>query len=72
VARRGPFGQEELERFVVEEWGKIRQAEVRRLVDTFEGRLRACIALDGHLVTKTRLRQQLAGEKLAKARREGG
>jgi len=72
VKDRAPFGEVELESFVREEFRKIKQDQVRKLVDEFDDRLRLCIELQGGLVTKTLLRQfrrRVTNGKRGKARR---
>jgi len=55
VAKRQPCSNNELQKFLVEEWNAIPQAMVDRLVLSFKGRLQECIRVDGAtIVTKER------------------
>jgi hypothetical protein len=47
VSERGPIDVEGLEQFVREEWRKLDQSTVDRLVLTFAAKLRACVAARG-------------------------
>jgi transposase len=50
IADCGPTDIDELETFVLQEWGKISQDSIDRLVDDFERRLRDCIVGGGEIV----------------------
>lgn len=43
VSERGPVDEKELAKFVVEEWDKIPQETVNKLVRSFRGRCRMCV-----------------------------
>jgi len=47
VDRRGPWGREELERYVREEWDRLAQSDIDKLVLSFRDRLERCVAEDG-------------------------
>ena len=50
VGKRGPFSQDDLARFVKEEWRKLPMSTIDALVLSFEQRLRKCIAAGGRAV----------------------
>lgn len=52
VGLRGPWGEEELIKYVQEEWEKLSQETVDNLVLTFRGRLVKCAAGKGAQLTK--------------------
>ena len=53
VDRRGPIDEVELKRFWQEEWDKFSQAEINRLVLSFNARQHACIKLKGLTLPST-------------------
>lgn len=50
VSARAPFGEEQLARFVKEEWGKIPQRDINNLCESFERRCRRVIAAKGQTI----------------------
>ena len=50
VGRRGPATKAELEKFVEEEWAKVSEATMTKLVMSFRDRLQQCIKLEGRHV----------------------
>lgn len=50
VSNRGPWGVEELEQFVQEEWEKISDATINDLLRSFKSRLQRCVELKGAVV----------------------
>jgi hypothetical protein len=51
VAKRGPMAEQELRKFVKEEWENIPQATIDKLVLSFRGRVQKCVAAEGgHIV----------------------
>ena len=52
VGRRGPGTKVELEKFVMEEWAKVKPETLNALVESFRGRLQKCIQLGGAHVSK--------------------
>ena len=47
VSRRGPWGQDELEKYVREEWDLVPQSTIDNLVLSFRDRLKKCVSLGG-------------------------
>lgn len=50
VSARGPNDTMQLQRFVQAEWNKIPQAEIDKLVLSYESRLDKCIAQEGAII----------------------
>ena len=50
VSERGPYGPEDLSKFVVEEFWKIPQSLIDNLVLSFEGKLKKCVGGNGATV----------------------
>lgn len=70
VAKAAPTGEDEIREFVLREWEALPQETITKLCEEFDDRLRVCMAADGHLVTRTKLREwrreQKAGKKAGK------
>jgi hypothetical protein len=47
VSARGPWGAEELEEYVVDEFNKVSDSAVERLVSSFERRVEAVVKVRG-------------------------
>ena len=52
VTDRGPFGEDELWKFVEEEFYKVEESTIEGLLDEFEPRLRACVKAKGEFVSQ--------------------
>jgi transposase len=58
VTQRAPFGEDELWKFVEEEFANVGEETVKGLLASFETRLRLCAAIGGGLVTNRALAAQ--------------
>ena len=75
VSQRGPSSVEEIRSFVMQAWKNVPQSELSELCEEFDDRLRVCIAENGAIVTRSKLRKWradaacAAGKKTPKTRR---